>query len=405
MKWDAVIVGSGVVGLNVAWRLAQLNQGHVLLIDSKFPASGATGLGTGSVHVQRWNETDVSLVMRSKQIMADLSEKTNGAFRFYPVGRLTIVGEQDRATLESHAGVINEMGGELETLDPDELEQRFSKIDFSGIALGTYTPNDGYVYPPALAWTTAGVVRDCGVTIWEGVPVERIDTNEDGSVRGVVLAHEEVIQCEKVVLTAGIWTQKLLRASGLDLPVKQSATQSAVIIARNVSSEDLLPSVLDGNQDMLTIPRNPGTIVAGGRWGEGRPEPININGDISSEFSEIEDEYLESLYPYLYQRFPGYDLGPIIGGWGGLVDTTPDDNPFIGSYDGVEGLWVACGLSGYGIQRGPAVGEVIADSMAGLGPSVDTSDYRVNRYPSGYDFDAERTSGWSNPFEPANVER
>ena len=398
MEWDTVIVGSGVVGLNVAWRLAQLKQERILLIDSKFPASGATGLGTGSVHVQRWNKTDISLVMRSKQIMADLSKKTNGAFRFYPVGRLTLVGEQDYATLKSHADVICDMGGELETLDPDELEQRFSKIDFTGIALGTYTPNDGYVYPPALAWTTAGVVRDSGVTIWEGVPVERIDINEDGSVQGVVLAQNEVIQCDRVILTAGIWTQKLLRASNLDLPVMQSATQSAVIIARNIGSEDLLPSVLDGSQDMLTIPRNPGTIVAGGRWGEGRPEPIDVGGDISSEFSEIEDEYLESLYPYLYQRFPGYDLGPIIGGWGGVVDTTPDDNPFIGSYEDIDGLWIACGLSGYGIQRGPAVGETIADLVAGYEPSVDVSDYRVNRYPSDYDFDAESTSGWNNPF-------
>lgn len=396
MKWDTIVVGSGIVGLSAAWRLAQQEQTRVLVIDSKFPASGATGLGTGSVHVQRWSEEDVSLILHSKQLMSDISKRTNGSFHFYPAGRLTLAGERDAETLMSHADMICDMDVDLERLDADELKDRFPNMDFADIALGTYTSDDGYIYPPALAWALAGIVRDAGVILWEGVPVERIDISED-KVRGIVVAQGEVIQCDRVVLTAGVWTQKILRASGLDLPVKQSVTQSAVIMGRNIDLWSSMPSVLDGSQDLLTIPRNPGTLVASAPPGEKETENINVNGNITVEWSELEADFIEAIYPLLCKRFPGYELGPIVGGWGGVLDVTPDQNPFIGLYAGVSGLCVACGLAGYGIQRGPAVGEIIADLAIEHEPFVDISAYRLDRYPSNYAFE-ESGSNWHNPF-------
>lgn len=397
MYWETVVVGSGIVGLSAAWRLAQRDEGRVLLIDGKFPASGATGLGTGSVHVQRWSKEDISLILRSKRLMSEVSERTNGSFRFYPAGRLTLAGDRDRDTLASHADLICEMGVDLERLDPDELRARFPNMEFSDIALGTYTDDDGYIYPPALAWALAGIVRDAGVILWEGVPVQRIDVFED-KVRGIVIAQDEVIRCDRVVLTAGVWTQKILRASGLDLPVQQSVTQSAVVLGRDIDLWSSMPSVLDGSQGLLTIPRNPGTLVASALPGEKENEDVDVEEDITVEWSELEAGFLEAIHPMLRERFPGYGLGPVVGGWGGVLDVTPDQKPFVGPYEGVGGLSVACGLSGYGIQRGPAVGEVVADLATGQEPFIDIGAYRLDRFPSDYKFDYSSGSNWHNPF-------
>lgn len=53
MTFDAIVVGGGVVGLSVAWRLIEGGLRCVMLLDANLLASGGTGLGTGSVHTQR----------------------------------------------------------------------------------------------------------------------------------------------------------------------------------------------------------------------------------------------------------------------------------------------------------------------------------------------------------------
>ena len=80
---DAIVVGAGVVGLTAGWTLARSGVQRVLVLERLAPAAGASGMGAGSVTVQRWWPEDVALMRRSEELMDQLAARSGGAFRLY----------------------------------------------------------------------------------------------------------------------------------------------------------------------------------------------------------------------------------------------------------------------------------------------------------------------------------
>ncbi len=109
MKCDAIVIGGGVVGLSAALCLLEAGLKQVLILERQVLASGGTGLGTGSVHTQRWFATDSDLVLRSKHIISQISERSGGVFQLFSVGRLTVVGEADAQIRNSDGASVSSM--------------------------------------------------------------------------------------------------------------------------------------------------------------------------------------------------------------------------------------------------------------------------------------------------------
>ncbi len=386
MTWDAIVVGGGIVGLSTAWHLVQDGLKKVLLLERRSLASGASGLGAGSVHSQRWNPVDIALVARSRQIMNHIGERSCGVFRFHSVGRLTLASHELEGQLRAYGEMVRAAGVDLEYLQDRELTARFPGINTSDVGLGVYTPDDGYIYPPSLVWTLAGIARNDGVTIWEGAPVARI-LYEGRSLSGVLVGEPaEAIRSRTVIVSCGAWSENLLRASDLSLPLRALRAQAGFALITG-PSEAKMPSVLDINQDFYSLPRNPGTLIAGG--GVLGEAPLS---DPQANLSpEPDPEFLHDLHAKLRYRFDGWNVNSMLGGWVGIVDATPDNNPLLGSLGGVEGLWIAAGLTGFGVMHGLAVGEAIAALAIGNEPDIDVHSYGIERFPSDYEFIVEPT--------------
>lgn len=402
MHYRVIIVGAGVVGLGAAWRLAQKRVGPVLVLEQRFPAAGGSGLGAGSVHCQRWRDGDINLILRTKQLIAQLSELTHGTVRLYETGRLTIVGDADARLLGTYVDNIRSNGIDIHELDNSDLDRRFPYLKSRDVGASAYTPSDGVLYPPALTWALAGVFRNAGGTIWEGVPAKRV-VIDDGRAIGVEVGRSEVIKGDCVLVASGLWSAEVLKASGVALPLQRTLTQSAVVTLQERLVGWTVPNILDAIAgDMTVIPRNPGTVTVG-RW---IGAPVTNAATAGSEFgADVEDSYQDAVRDHLLIRFKEEYVGAAVGGWGGVVDVTPDKAPLIGPYPAVANLYVACGLGGYGIQRGPAVGEAVADMMLGASSLSTIEEYSLSRYPMDADFDAGVDS--DNPFgaslRPAEV--
>ena len=66
-------------------------------------------------------------------------------------------------------------------------------------------------------------------------------------------------------------------------------------------------------------------------------------------------------------------------GHAGLYDMSPDTHPIIGEA-GPAGLIVACGFSGAGFKKGPAVGQCIAELItSGRSELVDLTPFALSR--------------------------
>ena len=70
---------------------------------------------------------------------------------------------------------------------------------------------------------------------------------------------------------------------------------------------------------------------------------------------------------------------PLVGGWAGLYENTPDHNAMIGRPT-VPGVFYATGFSGHGFLQGPAVGEIIRDLYLDREPFLDPRPFSADRF-------------------------
>ena len=409
MRFDAIVVGGGVVGLSAAWRLLEGGLKRVAVLERGLLSSGATGLGTGSVHTQRWHSTDSALILRSKHLMRELAARSGGLFCLYSVGRLTLVGKADAGSVSAYGHHLRECGVQAVELSISALSERFSGMNVSDVGVGLYTMDDGTVYPSALVWALAGLFRDAGGVTWEGCGVSRV-VIRDGAAAGVELANGDVLECGRVVTAAGSWTRRLLQASSLGLALKHAVTHNTVVTVGEQERWAEVPSLLDGVQGVIAIPRNPGTIMAANSAGEYEAEEATSERVLNSTAIELREEgaaFAEKasaqgaqVLRQLRHRYRDYDVRGIVGHWAGLLDGTPDSHPYVGPYPGVGGLWVGCGLTGYGVQRGPGVGETLANFALQQPLAVDVDSYRLDRFDPDMNFTIDMRG--DNPFAGFN---
>ena len=389
MTFDAIVVGGGIVGLSTAWQLLEGGLSRVAVLERGLLSSGATGLGTGSVHTQRWHSTDSALIMRSKQLIQELTDRSGKLFRLYPVGRLTLVGKTDAGSVSSYGHHLRECGVAAVELSADALAAKFSGMNLSDVGLGLYTKDDGTVYPSALVWALAGLFRNGGGVTWEGCGVSRVIIRGRAAV-GVELANGDVLECGRIVVAAGSWTRQLLQASSLGLALKHAVTHNTVVTVGDQDRWSEVPSLLDGVQGVIAIPRNPGTIMAANSAGEYEAEASTAERVLGGTAVELRSEgdaftakaavQSAQVLSQLRHRYRDYDIRGVVGHWAGLLDGTPDSHPYVGPYPGVEGLWVGCGLTGYGVQRGPGVGETLANFALQQPLAVDVESHRLDRF-------------------------
>ncbi|MCB9943509.1 MAG: FAD-binding oxidoreductase [Geminicoccaceae bacterium] len=406
MKSDAVVIGGGVVGLGAALTLIESGLEKVTLLENKVIASGGSGLGTGSVHTQRWYATDSDLIQRTRSIVKRLATTTNGVFDLYPVGRLTVVGGADGEIVSAYGRHLRTIGIDAVELSRNELKARFPEMNVTDIDRALFTREDGVLYPPALSWALAGFFRKAGGTIWEGCAATGLKI-AGNRIRGVSLSNDDIIETDRVIVAAGVWSRKLLQTAGLDLALTHAVTHNSVMTIGRRDLWSQVPSLLDGVLGVIAIPRNPGTIMAANTAGEYQA-PIsrseNVMRSSTVELIERDEEFKAetlqqqaSVLAQLRHRYSGYDIRGIVGHWAGLLDGTPDNHPLLGAFPGIDGLWVGCGLTGYGVQRGPGVGEALAHLALGKEPLVDVSAYAVGRFDDHEDFALDLSS--DNPFE------
>ena len=80
------------------------------------------------------------------------------------------------------------------------------------------------------------------------------------------------------------------------------------------------------------------------------------------------------------RRLPLLEELPVQTSWWGYYEMSPDHNALVGRAAEPEGFFYATGFSGHGFQQAPAVGEHVAELVAGREPTLDLS--RVRR-PAG----------------------
>ncbi|HEX9815659.1 MAG TPA: FAD-dependent oxidoreductase [Candidatus Thermoplasmatota archaeon] len=361
------VVGAGAWGLSVALSLLEQDAKNVHVWEREHPGTGATGRAAGLVSTHLRQESDIRLVLETRQRLLALRawglerELPSARGVYHAPGNLTTMPSAQRPRLEHLSERIRRAGGDCELIEPKVLRaRRWPFIGFED-SVGIHSTEDGYVEAQDLVDLLGARVREGGGTIHAQSPVRlRFNGNTCVGLEGP----DGSVDSDHVVLAAGAWSKELLGRSRIPVPIKPYRTQLAQI---EYPSHDV-PVFHDTEQHVYARPDGPTRILVG----DGT-EHVEATAD--GYRTSVDDWFIEKIAAAVSRRFRSGAQARYRTGWAGLCVATPDRDPLIGPYPTMTNLSLMVGDNGFGVMRCIALGRIAAHGVLGIkAPEAKTYD-------------------------------
>ena len=226
---DVVVVGAGIMGLSIAYHLAERGVTNVTVIDKSYLCGGASGRNGGGIRAQWSSEANVRLMLESIRMCREFAAKMKINVWLRQGGYLFLARTPDlRETLEKSVALQNECGLSTRMLSPGEARRIVPELDVSGVLAASYNPDDGVVFPWPFVWGYAQAARKLGVEIadWHevvgidatGGRIESVRVRRAGPPGDASSSEVFAIATRRVVNAAGAWSPRIARMLGVELP-------------------------------------------------------------------------------------------------------------------------------------------------------------------------------------------
>lgn len=372
-----VVVGGGIVGASTAYHLALNGDDDVLLLEHNVLGSGTTWHAAGLVATTRSTPDLSELAHYGVETYARLEADSGIDVSFNPCGSIALARTPERLDeLRYNLALARQLGRPATLIDPAEVVGLFPLASADGLAGALHQPGDGHVNPGYAALALAKLAHERGVVIREHVEVTGI-AHAGGAVTGVdtALGH---VECERVVLAAGLWTRDLAARCGAAVPL-HAAEHLHVRTAPIDGAHPGLP-VLRDLDGYLYVRHERGRLLVGAFEPDGIPRgPGEIGTSGFFRFPPDWDHFApvrrnaEERVPVLrtteYDRFLNAP-----------ESFTPDGNFCLGETAELANLFVGAGFNSQGIIFGPGAGRALAEWVTTGGPTFDASAVDVRRF-------------------------
>lgn len=174
---------------------------------------------------------------------------------------------------------------------------------------------------------------------------------------------EGELKSPKLVLALGVWSARLLKPLGINIPLESERGYHVSFPDPGVS---LNHSVMDMDMKFVASSMADGLRVAGTAEFAGLDAPEN-------------EKRLTGLIRLAKSMLPGLS-DKDIHTWSGQRPSLPDSLPCIGEIEGFPGLIAAFGHSHYGLMMAPKTGRIVADLVTGVPANLDLSPFRALRF-------------------------
>lgn len=367
-----MIVGGGVMGVSVAFHLAEAGVPDVLLLDRGSLGAGSTSKAAGGVRAQFADELNVQLGVRSLQLLGDFIRRPGQDIDLHRVGYLfALTRSEDVAAFERAIETQHAYGVPSRLLDPHEAQRLSPLLNIDDVLAAAYSPDDGHCSPDSVVLGYATGARRLGATLLTGVDVQEVLV-DGGEIRGVA-TDLGVVETGSVICCAGAWSRDVAGTAGVELPVTPYRRQIAVTESLAFIDELTdMPMTIDYASTFYFHREGRGLLM-------GVTDPEQGPGFDTS----VDDRFLELLAEAADVRAPRVLEAGVAHRWAGLYEVTPDHNALLGESTQVSRFLYACGFSGHGFLQGPAVGEVIRDLFLGRPPTIDVGPLDVSRFAAG----------------------
>lgn len=401
-----VIVGGGMMGVGLAYHLAEAGWTDVLLIEKGELTSGSTWHAAGQCPSFIGNYNMAKIHHYSNTLYPRLEALTGLPTGWHGVGGIRIATTPQEVDWFRHvAGFAANVGFEMEIIGPDRIRELNPWLRVDGILAGAHTTLDGHVDPSSACNSMAAGARAMGATILRHTRVTGITRLPSGEFR--VETEKGNVTCEHVVNAAGCYAREVGKWLGVDTPITNMEHQYLVTepLAEFKDSPVELPVMRDPatagyyrqeqKAGLVGIYEHTGAREAWagrGGWPEWSSENELFEGD------------LDRITPWLEKAL---DRMPIFANAGikriinGAIPHTPDGNPLVGPIPGVANAWACCGSS-IGIAQGAGCGKFLAQWMIEGDAEINMGSVDPRRFGAYADQDYTRAKSfddYQNMFE------
>jgi sarcosine oxidase subunit beta len=379
---DVVVIGGGVIGTSIAFHLARMKAGRVVLLERRHLAAGSTGTSSGLVRMHYDNALEAEIALKSFDVFCHFDDLVGGDCGFVQTGFIRTVKPQNLERLKANVAMLQGIGVNTWLVTGDEIHEMAPYLHAKDIPLAAYEPESGYADAHLTTMGFANAARRHGARIFQGVEVTAIERNGD-RVTGVQ-TNEGAIAAGNVVNAAGPWGGLVAAMADIELETTIMHHQVAVVEA---------PAELPWPH-LTVIDRLHHTYL---RPETGRLTLVGASHDNYALTPDQLDRYSENLtYETMYRvlehlcaRMPAMETGAVRKGHAGIYLDSADRHALLGPAARVEGFYCAVGCSGHGFKEAPVVGQAMAELITnGRAEVVDIRPLRLTRFEEGDPFQA-----------------
>jgi glycine oxidase len=352
LRPKTVVIGAGVVGLAIAWRLAEAGA-PVTVYDAGKAGHGASwaaaGMLAAAVETEPGEEALLPLTLESQRLWPDFAkalEAASGiAVGYREEGTLVLaLTRDDAAQLRFTFEFQRSLGLDLEWLSAAEARALEPHLR-PGISAAVASPNDHQVENRDVARALVVAAQGAGAVLREHCAVREVDMAAGRAVG--VLTERGRESGDIVVLAAGAWSRQIAGIPPQELPPVRPI-KGQMLALRMDPVAPLLRHVLWLPRGGYMVPRGDGRLVIGGTVEE------------KGFDSEITAGGMLALLEGAWRAVPGIEELPIAETWAGFRPGSRDDAPLLGP-SGIDGLVVATGHHRNGILLTPITAALIND--------------------------------------------
>jgi glycine oxidase len=345
-----VVIGAGVIGLSIAWRLAQAGC-QVTIYERAEAGRGASwaaaGMLAAAVETEPGEENLLALTLESQKLWPGFAREIEAAsgisVGYRDEGTMVVALTRDDAEQLRHSYEFQKgLGLDLDWLSGAEAQRREPHLR-PGVPGAVLSPRDHQVENRQLACALVEAARRSGVVLHEHCPVREIDLS--GARAHGVVTDRGRDPADVVVLAAGAWSREIGGVpASLRPPVRPIKGQMLALLMD--PAVPLLRHVIWLPRGYL-VPRLDGRLIVGGTVEErGFDDRITAGG-------------LLALIEGAWRAVPAIEELAVAETWVGFRPGSRDDAPILGP-GGIDQLVVATGHHRNGILLTPITAKTIS---------------------------------------------
>jgi sarcosine oxidase subunit beta len=361
------------MGASLAFHLAERGL-KTAILERKVSASGATGHSSGLVrmHYDLAAESELTFVSY-RNYFSNWKERVGGDCGFINTGFMQIAKREHEDKLRGNVANQQRIGINTSVISAAEVKELVPDFITDHFDFAAYEPDSGYADATLTTNSFLESAKRNGATLIQNCEVTAIHKS-GGRVTGVSTTKGD-FDAPILINAAGAWARHVANLAGIAVPL-ETWTHDVAFLHRPPSLGKI-PAVIDDIINCYFRPEGSALILAAGEDESMRGDPPDTEDQTPTP------SFLEKLIDAMIQRIPRIEESGLHSIHVGRDGITPDQRA-IYSASGLDGFYLACGLSGTGFKTSPAAGASLVELILDGAPkTVDITPFRFERFAEG----------------------